>query len=57
MKGVDGGVASEIQEIVDRETRAWDTKDVQLLLTVFHPDTVGPGRRPRRPTTHSIGAS
>jgi hypothetical protein len=29
-----------IREIVDRETRAWDTKDVQLLLSVFHPDMV-----------------
>ena len=29
-----------IREIVDRETRAWDTKDVELLLSVFHPDMV-----------------
>jgi SnoaL-like domain len=29
-----------IQEIVNRETRAWDTKDVSLLLSVFHPDMV-----------------
>ncbi len=29
-----------IQEIIDRETRAWDTKDVPLLLSVFHPDMV-----------------
>ena len=35
-----GGVSSEIEEIVDRETRAWDTGDVNLLLTVFHPDMV-----------------
>jgi hypothetical protein len=41
-----GGVRSEIEEIVDRETRAWDTGDVDLLLTVFHPDMVGPGRGP-----------
>jgi ketosteroid isomerase-like protein len=32
----------EIREIVTRETRAWDTKDVALLLTVFHPDMVWP---------------
>ena len=32
----------EIREIVSRETRAWDTKDVKLLLTVFHPDMVWP---------------
>ena len=34
------GVRSEIEEIVDRETRARDTGDVDLLLTVFHPDMV-----------------
>ena len=31
-----------IRELVNRETRAWDTKDVKLLLTVFHPDMVWP---------------
>ena len=31
---------SGIREIVDRETRAWDTRDVPLLLSVFHPDMV-----------------
>ena len=30
----------EIQEIVDRETRAWDTQDIPLLLSIFHPDMV-----------------
>ncbi len=29
-----------IREIIDRETRAWNTKDVPLLLSVFHPDMV-----------------
>jgi ketosteroid isomerase-like protein len=33
---------SEIEEIVRRETRAWDTQDVDLLLTIFHPDMVWP---------------
>jgi hypothetical protein len=33
---------TEIQEIVDRETRAWDTQDVALLLSLFHPDMVWP---------------
>ncbi len=33
---------AEIREIVDRETRAWDTRDVRLLLTVFHPDMTWP---------------
>jgi hypothetical protein len=29
-----------IREIIDRETRAWNTEDVPLLLSVFHPDMV-----------------
>jgi ketosteroid isomerase-like protein len=33
---------ADIQEIVDRETRAWDTRDVDLLMTIFHPDMVWP---------------
>jgi ketosteroid isomerase-like protein len=36
------GIEREIQEMVDRETRAWDTRDVDLLLSVFHPDIVWP---------------
>ncbi len=35
-------VEEQIREIVNRETRAWDNKDVELLLTVFHPDMVWP---------------
>lgn len=35
-------IENEIIEIVNRETRAWDTKDVDLLITVFHPDMVWP---------------
>jgi ketosteroid isomerase-like protein len=31
---------SEIQEIIDRETEAWNRKSVDLLLSVFHPDMV-----------------
>ncbi len=41
---------AEIQEIIDRETRAWDTRDVDLLLTVFHPDMVWPW--PKTPGSH-----
>ncbi len=40
----------EIEEIVDRETRAWNNQDVQLLLSVFHPDMVWPW--PRSYTGH-----
>jgi ketosteroid isomerase-like protein len=38
-------VESEIEEIVNRETRAWDTQDVELLLTLFHQDMVWPWPR------------
>ena len=31
---------AEIEELVHRETRAWDTQDVALLLSLFHPDMV-----------------
>lgn len=30
----------EIQEIVDRETQAWNETSVELLLSIFHPDMV-----------------
>jgi ketosteroid isomerase-like protein len=36
---------AEITEMVNRETRAWDTQDVNLLLTLFHPDMVWPWPR------------
>jgi ketosteroid isomerase-like protein len=36
------GAEAEIEEIVNRETRAWDTKAVELLLSVLHPDMVWP---------------
>ncbi len=35
-------IKEEIHEIVDRETQAWDTQDVELLLSIFHPDMVWP---------------
>ena len=40
----------QIEEIVNRETRAWDTQDVDLLMTVFHADMVWPW--PRTPQSH-----
>ena len=43
-------VRKQIEEIVLRETHAWDTQDVELLLTVFHPDMVWPW--PRTPQSH-----
>src|SRR3989338_3198976 len=33
---------NEIKEIVDRETRAWNTQDVNLFLSIFHKDMVWP---------------
>lgn len=32
----------EIVEIVNRETRAWDTQDAELLVSIFHPDMTWP---------------
>jgi hypothetical protein len=36
----------EVEEIGNRETRASDSQDVDLLLTIFHPDM----KWPRPPT-------
>jgi ketosteroid isomerase-like protein len=35
-------VESEIQAMVDRETAAWDRKDADELVELFHPDMVWP---------------
>lgn len=35
-------IKKEIEEIINRETKAWNTQDVELLLTIFHPDMVWP---------------
>lgn len=43
-------VEAEIKEIVERETRAWDAQDLDLLMTIFHPDMVWPW--PRTPQSH-----
>ncbi len=44
-----GMIRNEIEEIVNRETKAWDTQDVDLLLSILHPDMVWPWPR----TSHS----
>ncbi len=41
---------AEIEEIINRETRAWDTQDLDLLMSVFHPDMVWPW--PPTPQAH-----
>jgi ketosteroid isomerase-like protein len=43
-------IKKEIEEIVNRETRAWDTQNVDLLLSIFHPDMVWPW--PKTPQSH-----
>ena len=43
-------VEEEIREIVNRETTAWDTKDIKLLMSIFHPDMVWPW--PPSPKSH-----
>ncbi|MGH9788491.1 MAG: YybH family protein [Candidatus Acidiferrales bacterium] len=35
-------VRQEIEAMVHRETRAWDTQDLDLLMSLFHPDMVWP---------------
>ena len=30
----------EVQEIIDRESRAFDTADAELMVSVYHPDMV-----------------
>ena len=35
-------IISVIEELVNKETRAWNTKDVKLLLSLLHPDMVWP---------------
>ncbi len=44
-------IITEIEEIVNRETRAWDTQDLDLLMTIFHPDMVWPW--PRTAQSHN----
>jgi ketosteroid isomerase-like protein len=35
-------IEDQIQEIVDRETNAWNTGDAETLVSIFHPDMVWP---------------
>jgi ketosteroid isomerase-like protein len=50
MKSYMSDMESEIEEIVNRETKAWDTQDVDLLMSILHPDMVWPW--PRTPQSH-----
>lgn len=40
----------EIMEMVNKETKAWDTLDTNTLVSLFHPDMVWPW--PRTSTSH-----
>jgi ketosteroid isomerase-like protein len=40
----------EIRAMVDRETRAWDERDAEALVDIFHPDMVWPW--PPDPSAH-----
>jgi len=40
----------EVTEIINRETEAWNTKNAELLMTIFHHDMVWPW--PRTPLSH-----
>ncbi len=47
-------VRMQIEEMVHRETRAWDTQDAEALVELFHPDMVWPwppGIRDHDPAT------
>jgi len=46
----EAGVRREIEQVVHRETHAWDTQDVELLMSLLHPDMVWPW--PPHPQAH-----
>ena len=31
---------AEIREIIDRETRAWDNQNLDMLMSIFHQDMI-----------------
>lgn len=43
-------IVKEIEDMVNRETIAWNTQDVKLLLSIFHHDMVWPW--PKHPQAH-----
>lgn len=42
---MDDDAVAAITDMVKRETEAWNRKDPDGLVTLFHPDMVCPGRR------------
>lgn len=43
-------IIEAIEDMVNKETLAWNTQDVKLLLTIFHSDMVWPW--PKNPQAH-----
>ena len=43
-------VESEIARMVDKETKAWNDRDAETLISLFHPDMVWPW--PKTPQSH-----
>ncbi|MFX1393115.1 MAG: hypothetical protein ACFFAH_06015 [Promethearchaeota archaeon] len=43
-------IKKQIEEMVNREMKAWDTQNVELLMSILHPDMVWPW--PRTPQSH-----
>ena len=43
-------IEEQIRALINRETRAWDTQDVELLISCFHPAMVWPW--PPTPQSH-----
>ena len=37
-----GEIRAEIEDMVHRETRAWNAQDVEALVELFHPDMIWP---------------
>jgi hypothetical protein len=46
---------AEIREIIDRETRAWDNQNLDMLMSIFHQDMVWPWPELPILTTQWIG--
>lgn len=44
-------IKEQIQELIDRETKAWNEKDAEALVSLFHPDMVWPW--PKNENSHN----
>lgn len=44
-------IKEQIQELIDRETKAWNEKDAEALVSIFHPDMVWPW--PKNENSHN----